>query len=41
LLTEKINPDADKVVAAYRLPQPVQNIVALADLRSPKTDIRN
>jgi NADH-quinone oxidoreductase subunit M len=41
LLTEKINPDADKVVAVYKPSPEGQSAVALADLRSPKTEIRN
>ncbi len=41
LLTDKINPDADKVVAVYKPSPEGQSAVALADLRTPKTEIRN
>ena len=41
LLTEKINPDAQKALAAARAPQAEQNGVALAGLQNPKTEIQN
>jgi NADH-quinone oxidoreductase subunit M len=41
LLTEKINPDAVKVLAAARPVRAGQTAVVLADLRQPKTEIGN
>jgi NADH-quinone oxidoreductase subunit M len=41
LLTEKINPDAKKVVAAMTLGLEKQTAVAFSEIRNPKSDIRN
>jgi NADH-quinone oxidoreductase subunit M len=41
LLTEKINPAADKVLATAGLTHGGQNAVALAGLQNPKTEIQN
>jgi NADH-quinone oxidoreductase subunit M len=41
LLTEKINPAADKVLATAGLTHEGQNAVALAGLQTPKTEIQN
>jgi NADH-quinone oxidoreductase subunit M len=41
LLTEKINPAADKVLATAGLTHEGQNAVALAGLQNPKTEIQN
>jgi len=41
LLTEKINPAADKVLATSGLTHRGQNVVALAGLQNPKTEIQN
>jgi NADH-quinone oxidoreductase subunit M len=41
LLTEKINPDAEKVVAAATVTPEKQNAVAFSEIRNLKSEIRN
>ena len=41
LLTEKIDPDAEKVVAAATVTPEKQNAVAFSEIRNLKSEIRN